>query len=269
MMLRQILAFLKKDFLLEKSYKLSFALGVVSVFSGILVFYFTDKLFGRAMTPYLAEYGTGYFAYVFAATAFFGYIGTGAGSYAERLRAEQLQGTLEASLAAPVRPAVFLTALTAWNFLFATFELAIYALAGVFIFKLDLSHANFPALTAVFLLSALSFAALGVLSSSFVLLFKRGNPAAWALNNFEGLLGGVYFPVAVLPLWLQWFSKFLPVTYSIRALQLALHKGAGFAELKKEFLILALFALVLVPVSVAAFAWALKKARKDGTLGQY
>jgi len=268
-MILQILAFLRKDFLIEKSYKFSFILGAASTFTGMAVFFFIDKLFGRVMTPYLAEYGAGYFSYVFTAAAFFGYIGTGAGSYAERLRAEQLQGTLEASLAAPVPPAVFLTALTAWNFIFATFELAIYALAGIFIFKLDLSNANVPALAAVFLLSAVSFASLGIFSSCFILLFKRGNPAAWVLNNFEGLLGGVYFPIAVLPLWLQWFSKLLPVTYSIRALELALHKGAGFAELKVELLALALFALTLAPLSVTAFGAALKKARKDGTLGQY
>ena len=109
-MIRQICAFLRKDLLIETSYKISFLLGAASTLTGMAVFYFIDKLFGRAITPYLAGYGTGYFAYVFTATAFFGYIGTGAGSYAERLRAEQLQGTLEASLAAPVRPAVFLTA---------------------------------------------------------------------------------------------------------------------------------------------------------------
>ncbi len=268
-MTARILAFLRKDFLVEKSYKLSFAMGTVSTFTGMAVFYFIDKLFGRSFSPYLAEYGSGYFAYVFAATAFFGYIGTGAGSYAARLRDEQLQGTLEASLSAPVSPAVFLAALTAWNFLLATFELIIYVLAGVFIFKLDLSRANLPALAAVFLFSAVSFAALGILSSCFVLLFKRGNPAAWVLNNFEGLLGGVYFPVAVLPFWLQWLSWLLPVTYSIRALQLALHKGAGILELKAELLTLLLFALILAPLSVAAFTAALKKARKDGTLGQY
>ncbi|MFA6434363.1 MAG: ABC transporter permease [Elusimicrobiales bacterium] len=268
-MRRQILAFLRKDFLIEKSYKASFVMGTVSTFTGIAVFFFIDKLFGRAVTPYLAGYGTGYFAYVFSATAFFGYIGTGAGSYAERLRAEQLQGTLEASLAAPVTPAVFLTALTAWNFLFATFELALYAAAGVYVFKMDFFGANLPALAAVFFLSAASFAALGIFSSCFILLFKRGNPAAWVLNNFEGLLGGVYFPVAVLPVWLRWFSQFLPVTYAIRAMELALYKGAGFEQLKRDLFALAVFAAVLAPLSVAAFKASLDKARKDGTLGQY
>ena len=268
-MIAMILAFLRKDFLVEKSYKLSFVLGAVSTFTGMAVFYFIDKLFGRSLNPYLNEYGSGYFAYVFTATAFFGYIGTGAGSYAARLRCEQLQGTLDASLSAPVSPTLFLTALTAWNFLFATFELVLYVLAGAFVFKLDLSGANVPALATVFILSAVSFAALGILSSCFVLLFKRGNPAAWVLNNFEGMLGGVYFPVAVLPGWLQWLSHALPITYAIRALELSLHKGASISELRGELLILLAFSLVLAPLSVAAFSAALRKARKDGTLGQY
>jgi ABC-2 type transport system permease protein len=265
----QISAFIKKDFLVEKSYKLSFALGALSTFSGILVFYFTDKLFGRALTPYLNEYGTGYFAYVFTASAFFGYIGTGAGSYSERIRIEQLQGTLEAQLAAPIKTLTLLFSLTAWNFIFATFELLIYAAAGVFLFKLDFSNANLPALAAVFFLSAISFAALGILSSCFVLLFKRGNPAAWVLNNFEGLLGGVYFPTAVLPLWLQGLSKLLPITYAVKAFELALHKGAGVHELRGELLILSAFAAALAPLSLLAFDKAIERARRDGTLAQY
>jgi len=130
-------------------------------------------------------------------------------------------------------------------------------------------YGNLPALAAVFLLSAASFAALGILSSCFILLFKRGNPAAWVLNNFEGLLGGVYFPAAVLPFWLQWLSKLLPVTYAIRAMELALHKGAGFTELKTELLTLLVFTIALIPLSLAAFKFSLHKARKAGTLGQY
>ncbi|HOW90388.1 MAG TPA: ABC transporter permease [Elusimicrobiales bacterium] len=264
-----IKAFLRKDLLVETSYRLSFVLGSLSTLTGMAVFYFIDRLFGRTFNPYLGGYGAGYFEYVFAASAFFGYIGTGAGSYSARLRDEQVQGTLDATLSSPVSTPVFLLSLTAWNFLFATFELAVYVVAGVFVFGLDLSRADLPALAAVFLLSAVSFASLGILSSCFVLLFKRGNPAAWLLNNFEGLLGGVYFPVAVLPSWLQWFSGALPITYAVRALQHALYRGAGVGELMPELLTLLAFALVLAPLSAAAFSAALRKARKDGSLGQY
>jgi ABC-2 type transport system permease protein len=267
--LRVIAAFVRRDFLAERSYRLSFALGALATLANLAVFYFIGKLFGGQLAPHLAPYGGGYFAYVFTALAFFGYIGTGAGSYAGRLRQEQTQGTLEASLSTPLGIAPFLAALTAWNFLFATFELAVYALAGAFIFRLDLHAANWPAAALVFALSALCFAALGILSSCFVVLFKRGNPLAWVLNNFEGLLGGVYFPVTVLPGWLLAVSNLLPVTYAVRAFQAAVHGGAGLSALRADLGALFLFDLILVPGSVWLFSLAVKRARRTGTLGEY
>ena len=142
---RIVLAFVRRDFLAESSYRLSFALGALATLANLAVFYFIGKLLGGAMAPELEPYGRDYFAYVFTALAFFGYIGTGAGSYAGRLRQEQTQGTLEAALSTPLGTIPFLAALTAWNFLFATFELGVYALAGVFVFKLDFAAANWPA----------------------------------------------------------------------------------------------------------------------------
>jgi len=266
---RLMAAFIRRDFLAEKSYRLSFALGALATVANLAVFYFIGKLFGSGLAPQLAPFGTDYFAYVFTAMAFFGYIGTGAGSYAGRLRLEQTQGTLEATLSTPLGIPALLLSMSAWNFLFATFELLIYALAGLFIFKLDLAAANWPAAALVFLLSAGCFAALGILSSCFVVLFKRGNPLAWVLNNFEGLLGGVYFPVAVLPCWLLAVSKLLPVTYAVRAFQLAVHKGAGPAMIKGDLLALAAFDLVLIPASVWLFGLAVRRARRAGTLGEY
>ncbi|OGR45374.1 MAG: hypothetical protein A2X35_03785 [Elusimicrobia bacterium GWA2_61_42] len=267
--LRVIAAFIRRDYLAEKSYRLSFALGALATLANLAVFYFIGRLFGSAAAPQLEPFGTTYFAYVFTAMAFFGYIGTGAGSYAGRLRLEQTQGTLEAALSTPLGVLPLLAAMSAWNFLFATFELLVYALAGVFIFKLDFSAANWPAAGLVFLLSAACFAALGVLSACFVMLFKRGNPLAWVLNNFEGLLGGVYFPAAVLPAWLAVISNLLPVTYAVRAFQLAVHKGAGLAALKSDLLILAAFDIVLIPASAWLFGLAVGRARKTGTLGEY
>ncbi|MDA8242693.1 MAG: ABC transporter permease [Elusimicrobia bacterium] len=266
---RLMLAFVRRDFLTESSYRLSFALGALASLANLAVFYFIGRLFGDALAPDLAPYRCGYFAYAFASLAFFGYIGTGAGSYAERLRLEQTQGTLEAALSTPLGTLPLLAALSAWNFVFATFELAVYALAGFFAFGLRFPQANWPAASLVFLLSAAAFASLGVLSSCFVMLFKRGNPVAWLLNNFEGLLGGVYFPVTVLPGWLLAVSKLLPVTYAVRAFQLALNGGAGVGAIKGDLLALAAFDAALAPAAVWLFGLSVRRARKAGTLGEY
>ena len=264
-----VAAFVRKDFLQERSYRLSFALGALATLANLAVFYFIGRLFGDRAAGDLAPFGTDYFGYVFAAMAFFGYVGTGAGSYAGRLRQEQTQGTLEAVLSSPVGAGRFLAGLTAWSFLFATFELAVYALAGRFVFGLSYPQANWPAAALVFALSAACFAALGIISSCFVMLFKRGNPLAWVLNNFEGLLGGVYFPVTVLPGWLAAVSKLLPVTYAVGAFQLTLHKGAGLSEVAGDLAVLALFTAALLPGGVWLFGWSVRRARRAGTLGGY
>lgn len=264
-----IAACLRRDWLTERSYRLAFALGALATFANLAVFYFIGRLFGGHLAPELAVFGTDYFGYAFAGLAFFGYIGTGAGSYANRLRQEQVQGTLEAALSTPIGELPLLAALSAWNFLSASFELAVYAAAGLLVFGLKFPAANWPAAALVFGLSALCFAALGTISSCFVILFKRGNPVAWVLNNFEGLLGGVYAPVAVFPSWLQALSACLPVTYAVRAWQLALHKGAGLSELKGDLLALAAFTAVLVPLSVKLFTLSVERARRAGTLGEY
>lgn len=268
-MIRVISAFVRRDFLAERSYRLSFALGALATLANLAVFYFIGVLFGGQLAPELEPFGAGYFAYVFTSLAFFGYIGTGAGSYSGRLRQEQAQGTLEAALSTPLGTLPLLASLTAWNFLFATFELLVYALAGAFVFGIRFPAANWPAAALVFALSAACFAALGVLSSCFVVLFKRGNPLAWVLNNFEGLLGGVYFPVAALPAWLLAVSKLLPVTYAVRAFQLALNRGAALAEIKGDLLALAAFNLVLLPAAVWLFGLSVRRSRKTGTLGEY
>lgn len=268
-MIRIIAAFVRRDFLSEKSYRLSFALGALATVANLAVFFFIGRLFGGQLAPELEPFGADYFTYVFTALAFFGYIGTGAGSYAGRLRQEQTQGTLEAALSTPLGTLPLLAAMSAWNFLFATFELLVYALAGAFIFGIRFPAANWPAAALVFALSAACFAALGILSSCFVMLFKRGNPLAWVLNNFEGLLGGVYFPVAALPGWLLAVSQLLPVTYAVRAFQLALNRGAGIAEIKGDLLALAAFNLVLLPAAVWLFGLSVRRARRTGTLGEY
>lgn len=262
-------AFIRRDLLVEKSYRLSFALGALAVAANLAVFFFVDRLFGGSLAPQLAPYGTNYFPYVLTALAFFGFVGTGAGSYSERLRLEQTQGTLEAMLSTPLGTLPLLAALTAWNFIYATFELGIYAAAGALLFHSSLPAANWPAAALVFLLSTVCFAALGMISACFVMLFKRGNPMAWVLNNFEGLLGGVYFPVSVLPPWLGAVSNLLPVTYAVRAFQLALHKGAGLSVIGGDLLVLAAFDAALLPAGVWLFSLSVERARRKGTLGEY
>jgi ABC-2 type transport system permease protein len=82
-------------------------------------------------------------------------------------------------------------------------------------------------------------------------------------------MGGVYYPVSVLPLWCQKLSFFLPITHSLEGIRLALIRGHSVGDLRNEVIALAVFAAVLFPLSVLCFNAAFNKARRDGTLCQY
>jgi len=268
-MIRKIFALLKKELLIELSYKLSFILSILASFSSILIYFFIDKLFGGNVSPFLNEFGVDYFSYVLIGMAFFNYIGTGIGSFSSRIRLEQMQGTFESLLLCPIKISTLLASMGIWNIIFASLNLILYFFAGKFIFGIDFSNINFLSTFTILILTIISFSSLGIISASFTLYFKRGNPLSWLVNTLEGVLGGVYFPIAVMPPLLQIVSKFLPITYAIRALQLSIYKNYSIFQLQKELLILLILSIILLPLSFKIFKFSFNKARYSGSLSQY
>lgn len=268
-MLKKAFAFLKKDFLMESSYRLAFFFNFFGILVSILSYFFINKLFGNQIVPHLQTFGVDYFSYVLLSTAFFGYVGIGLGSFSERIHAEQQLGTLETVLLTPTKISTILFSLALWNLVLATIDLFVYIFLAVFVFKISFANINILSTAVIFVLTILSFSALGIISASFIMVFKRGNPLGWVLGSLEGLIGGVYFPVTVLPGWMQAMAQFFPITYSITAIQLAVYKGYSLPQLSREILFLSAFSIVLLPLSLFLFRFGLDKARKEGTLGQY
>ena len=66
-----------------------------------------------------------------------------------------------------------------------------------------MSGADIPAALVSLVVMIPSFVALGLFAAALVFVTKRGNPVAWAIRAISVLLGGVLYPVAVLPGWLQ------------------------------------------------------------------
>ena len=268
-MIKKIFAIIKKDFLIETSYKFSFALNIFGVLTTILVYFFIDRMFGYKMTRYLEEFGVNYFSYVIVSMALFSYIGVGIGSFSSRLRREQLQGTLESLLLTPTKIPIILCGMSLWNLIFATINVCIYILLGKFLFNISFSHINILSAGITLILTIISFSALGIISAGFIMIFKQGNPVGWVINTFEGLLGGVYFPVTVMPPLLQLLAKCFPITYAIRAMELSIYKGYTLIQLNSELFFLLIFSAIFLPLSIFIFKFSLKKARQHGTLSQY
>jgi ABC-2 type transport system permease protein len=118
-------------------------------------------------------------------------------------------------------------------------------------------------------LSLLAHLPLGIFSASFLLVFKRGDPVTSLVGSLSSLLGGVYFPLAVLPGWLQTVSFFLPFTHALEGLRQAVLNGRSLLELSTQVAVLSIFAIVLLPLSLMVFTYAIHQAKRLGTLSQF
>ena len=109
------LAFLKKDLVIEASYRVAFLLRMCEIFFSVAVFYFLAKLLGTSVSPYVRPYGGDYFSFVLIGIAFSGFLSIGLQSFSLNIRTEQLMGTLEAMLVTPTKLSVIVLAAALWK----------------------------------------------------------------------------------------------------------------------------------------------------------
>jgi ABC-2 type transport system permease protein len=145
-------------------------------------------------------------------------------------------------------------------------RIAVYLIWGAILFGFPLRGANWLSVFFVLIATLLAFSGLGVLSAAYLLLFKRGNPFKWFIIGLSGIVGGMLFPVKILPEWLQLVAYLNPVSYALDAMRGALLEGAGLMAIGRPLLILLSFGAVLLPASMAVFSWALRRTKITGTL---
>ncbi|MCB8965493.1 MAG: ABC transporter permease [Chloroflexota bacterium] len=266
---RLLAAFLVRDFYTEISYRLGFLVSLSGIFFRAFIFYFLAQLVNDSAAPLLTDYNGDYFAFILIGIAFGSYFGTGLTGFTTALRQAQTTGTLESLMMTPTPVPMIIVGSAAWSYTYTTFRVLVYLLIGVFFLGLNLSQANYWAALVVLLLSIIAFASIGIMAASLIMVIKRGDPIAALFGNLANLVGGVYYPIEILPNWLQWLAKLLPITYALRAMRLALLNGAGWAVLAPDLVALTIFCLILFPVSLIVFHFAVERARADGSLAQY
>ncbi len=260
--IRTLRAFLVRDALMALSYRLEFALQLATVFFYVSALYFLSQIIGDNAT--LASYG-GYLPFAAIGLAVANYFQAGFDSFSKAIHREQLHGTLEALLLAPLRLTTVVVACSGWRFLWTTLVSAVYVLAAVVLYDIELK--GNPVLAfGLLVLTTLAFASLGVLSASFVMVWKRGDPIGMLLGGVSTLLGGVFFPVSALPDWLQRVAYCLPITHGLDGIRAVVLQGASLRDVQTPLLALAAFAAVGVPLSLVCFHRAVRRAQREGTL---
>ena len=265
----KLVAFVKKDILVTLSYRFRLLLDLVGNLVALLIFYFIGKTFSTTISPFLQRYGNDYFSYVLVGIATANFVTIGLSALADEVRSSQVQGTLEYLLATPTSIYTILIGSTLWSFVTAFFSAAgILVLGAIFLhFQVALDAALMSVL--ILLLTFIAFLAIGMLSASFVIIFKQGNPIEYVLGWSSFFLGSVIFPVEVLPRPFQHLAQILPITHAVRALRELLLAESTVGAVVPSIRNLVIFIVVLAPISVIFLRYAVNRAKRDGNLVQY
>ncbi len=268
-MFEKTAAIFKRDFLIAISYRFKFVMQLAGILVSTLMFFFLSRLVGKGMENQLAPYGGDYFAFVIIGVAFGDYLTISLGSFATEIRNGQVLGTLEALLVTPTSIETILFSSCLYNFSFTSLRIFLYLLVGTLLFGMQLHVSSLPAFLIVFLLTILSFSGIGLISAAFIVVFKQGSPITWIMGTASGLIGGVLYPISVLPSWLEPYSNFLPITHALEAMRQILLNGASLIDVIYQVKILSCFMLVLLPIGLGLFKLSLNMARKEGSLVHY
>lgn len=262
-------AFLARDLRAASTYRLAFAKQGFDALVTVLIFFFLAKLVSaQTEGTMLAEYENNYFAFVVLGLGMASFVALSLGSMANWIRQEQYLGTMDALCAAPVDWETLAVAAALARYAGAVIQLILYLAIGLLL-GLDLLPHGLPAALLVFLLSVGIFFGLGMLAAALRIAFKQGaGSLRMAAGSAGNLLGGVYFPVPLLPAGLSFLSYLLPITYALRGLRRTLLGGAGFGAVLPELIVLTFFLFLSLMMGRTALRWAFRRARHDGTLGQ-
>ena len=259
-LLWKIRAFMRRDFATDVSYKLSFALEAAHVAMAVAAYFFFARLLWTARPQGYAS-----FPFLLSGLMVNAYMTTCLVCFSQTIRGNQLTGTLKAILATPTSPTVLLVCSSTYPLVRACVDAAVYMLAGV-VFGVSVSRTNVPTVALVLVLSLLAFSSVGIVSATFTLVFKRGDPLLWLFASGSFLLGGVLYPVDLLPPMLRHVSALLPITHAVNAMRAALLTGSSPVAVARELAPLAVFAFAGMPLSLLLFRWGIAHARRAGTL---
>jgi ABC-2 type transport system permease protein len=262
-------AFLRRDMLNLASYRFSFLMGLASLLFYLTIFFFVGRIFSGLGSAYLGRYGGEYFPFVVVGLAMQSLVGVGLGGFSQVIAHEQYLGTLEPLLGRRGGAFRVLAAASLSRYLVSSARLLAYLVIAAAFFGASFRLAGAPLFVGVTALTVAAYFGLGMLSASFLLVFKQGNPVNLFFGQLPALLSGVFFPVEVLPAWLRTVAGFIPLTYALDVARRALLGEGEVAAVGKPMVILGAFAVVSLVVGGLIFRRALARAKRDGSLSQY
>jgi ABC-2 type transport system permease protein len=263
-------AIYKRDSRIAFSYDLAFIVQWMQIVVQVIGFYFMGKL-GLGRGGHIAALtGGDIFTYWLINLGFARFQLTAVQAFQTAMRGDQMLGTLECVLVTPTGLPTVVLSTGLWGFTLTAMQCLLYVILGALL-GVNFLHTNLLTTLVFVLLTIGCMSPLGVMAAATIMTFKQNAPTQFVAGSAANLLGGVLFPVAMLPHWLQLISWCLPITHSLEGIRLAVVRGASLADptVAQDALWLLVATAILMPISLLVFRRAVELARRDGTLGHY
>jgi ABC-2 type transport system permease protein len=265
----KIPAFVRRDLMVALSYRSAFVGDALNLATQAVMFWFIGKMVDPATLPTYGGSRTTYMEFVAIGMVLSLVIVLLLQRVATAVRQEQMIGTFESLLATPTATATVQVGSAAYDLLYVPIRAAIFLLVIALGFGLHFDVGGVPPALAVLAAFVPFVWGLGLLSAAAMLTFRRGGGGVLIGATVLGLLSGAYFPLTLLPGWLQAVASVNPVAIAIDGVRQALLSGDGWASLEPEVLLLVPMAAASLAAGILAFRLGLARERRNGTLGLY
>jgi len=165
---------------------------------------------------------------------------------------ERDEGTLQRLLVMPMGKGTLLAGKLAGIFAGALVQMAVMVLAGQFLFGVSWGQAP-PALIVMLLAYGLAGTALGLMVAALARTAAQANALGTVSIMALASLGGAWWPIEIVPSWMQSFSLALPTGWAMRGFQDIITRGLSLPEVALEAGVLAGFAALFFVVGIWRF----------------
>ena len=143
---------------------------------------------------------------------------------------ERWEGTIEYTFMAPLSRAMHLGGSGVFAVLYGLARAILLFFVVALFFGLSLPDANFPAAFVLLLIASVSFFGIGMMTAVLPLISpEKGAQLGFVAQGMLLVVSGVYYPVSVLPTWMEWLAKISPATYALRGIRDSILDGDGLA----------------------------------------
>jgi ABC-2 type transport system permease protein len=255
----------QRDWLLFISYRTRFLTQLLSGFFSLVLFYYVSRIVGSRVFPSPDDY----FAFAVVGLVVMQVLVSTLGTLPLALRQELVAGTLERLVVSPFGAVASIAAMAWFPFVLALVNGMLGLTFATLVFGLQLEWDTAALAAPVGTLGALAFAPFALLVAAAVILVKQAGAGAGFIVTGISLVGGFFFPVTLLPDWIEWASEVQPFT---PALDLLRHLLVGTTLIGSPWtpvLKLAGFAALLLPLSLMLLRLSIRVAQRRGTIIEY